>query len=297
MFTLAHLSDVHLPPMPWPRLRDIGLKRTLGLANWHRARKHIHRRDVLDALVADLNAQRPDHIAVGGDLVNIGLPAELAAAQHWLEQLGGRERVTVVPGNHDVYGGLGRDPGIERWRDYMRGETVAGADNGFPFVRRFDRIALIALSSAVQTPVFWASGRLGASQRQALATCLADLGRENHCRIVLLHHPPLPGQADRRRGLEDAPELAAILRQHGAELVLHGHNHRAMLDYLERPAGRVPIVGVPAASTLPGPHAIAARFNLFAIEPAGRNWQIAMTGRAYQAGGQLAVVQRTALTG
>ena len=38
-FTLAHLSDVHLAPVPWPRLAELDAKRALGLANWHRKRK------------------------------------------------------------------------------------------------------------------------------------------------------------------------------------------------------------------------------------------------------------------
>ena len=37
-FTLAHLSDAHLAPLPAPRLRDVSLKRALGLANWLRRR-------------------------------------------------------------------------------------------------------------------------------------------------------------------------------------------------------------------------------------------------------------------
>ena len=214
-FLLAHLSDVHLAPVPWPRFAELDAKRALGLANWHRKRIRVHGREVVDALVADMAAQRPDHIAVGGDLVNIGLPGEIEAAAVWLTRLGPPDRVSVVPGNHDVYGHFGNDPGIARWNAYMGG---AGA---FPFVRQFGRLALIGLNSAVPTPVFWASGRLGRTQLDAAASLLASLGAENVCRTVLIHHPPLPGQTSRRRGLEDAAELVQVLKQHGAELVLH----------------------------------------------------------------------------
>ena len=75
-FTLAHLSDPHLPPLPEARLRDLAGKRALGYLNWTRNRHKYHRREVLDALVADMQAQRPDHIAVTGDLVNLALEAE-----------------------------------------------------------------------------------------------------------------------------------------------------------------------------------------------------------------------------
>ena len=87
-FTLAHLSDPHLPPMPAARLRDLAGKRALGYLNWTRNRHKIHRREVLDALVSDLQAQRPDHIAVTGDLVNLALEAEFAPARAWLESVG-----------------------------------------------------------------------------------------------------------------------------------------------------------------------------------------------------------------
>src|SRR4051794_28797914 len=33
-FTLAHLSDPHLPPLPAARLRDLASKRALGYLNW-----------------------------------------------------------------------------------------------------------------------------------------------------------------------------------------------------------------------------------------------------------------------
>ena len=57
-FTLAHLSDPHLPPLPAARLRDLAGKRALGYLNWTRNRHKYHRRDVLDALVSDMQEQR-----------------------------------------------------------------------------------------------------------------------------------------------------------------------------------------------------------------------------------------------
>src|SRR5579863_1659945 len=102
-FTLAHLSDPHLPPLPVPRLPELAGKRLLGYLNWTRNRHRFHRRDVVDMLVSDLQAQVPDHVAITGDLVNLSLEAEFAAARAWLENIGTPERVTVIPGNHDAY--------------------------------------------------------------------------------------------------------------------------------------------------------------------------------------------------
>ena len=59
--------------------------------------------DVLNRLVADLKAQRPGHIAMTGDILNIGLKAEFPPARAWLETLGNPRDVSFVPGNHDAY--------------------------------------------------------------------------------------------------------------------------------------------------------------------------------------------------
>ena len=309
-FTLAHLSDVHLGPLPRLPLRHCNVKRVLGFLNWHRNRKAAHLRSTLDLLVADLAAQSPDHIAVTGDLVNIGLPAEYAAAASWLGRLGSPERVTVVPGNHDIYTHLRGDPGIERWRAYMLPDAAGAAlvapwSGSFPFVRRFGRITLIGLNSAVPTPPFYAGGRLGAAQREQLADILAKLGIEGGLRVVLIHHPPLPGQALRQKALEDAGELAAILARHGAELVLHGHNHRSM--YAEQPTtgcddplgnspeGTVSVVGVPSAS-LGRPHTgeNLARYHLFRLPGEGGPIEMVARGLA-EPGGAIVEIERRLL--
>src|SRR5690348_8026693 len=122
-FTLAHLSDPHLPPLPAARLRDLAGKRALGYVNWTRNRHKYHRREVLDALVADMQAQQPDHIAVTGDLVNLALEAEFLPAQAWLEGVGPPDRVTVVPGNHDAYVRATQDRFGGTFSKYLQGDA------------------------------------------------------------------------------------------------------------------------------------------------------------------------------
>ena len=173
-FTLAHLSDPHLPPLPSARLRDLAGKRALGYLNWTRNRHKYHRRDVLDALVADLQAQRPDHIAVTGDLVNLALEAEFTPAAAWLESVGAPQHVTVIPGNHDAYVRATRHRFAGTFADYLRGDSEAGATS-YPFLRRRGPLALIGVSSAVPTLPLMATGRLGRAQLDALDRILAQL--------------------------------------------------------------------------------------------------------------------------
>src|ERR1700749_4226095 len=99
-FKLAHLSDPHLPPLPKARLSELAGKPALGYINWTRNRRKYYRREVLDALVADMQAQAPDHIAVTGDLVNLALEAEFAPARQWLKRVGEPRGATTSTGNH-----------------------------------------------------------------------------------------------------------------------------------------------------------------------------------------------------
>ena len=75
----------------------------MGYINWKRGRERLNDMAMLERLVADLRAQRPDHVAVTGDLVNIGMPEEFRRAAAWMETLGDPADVSFVPGNHDAY--------------------------------------------------------------------------------------------------------------------------------------------------------------------------------------------------
>jgi 3',5'-cyclic AMP phosphodiesterase CpdA len=275
-FTLAHLSDPHLPPLPAARLRDLAGKRALGYLNWTRNRHKYHRRDVLDALVADIRAQQPDHIAVTGDLVNLALEAEFAPAQTWLEGVGAAGDVTVVPGNHDSYVSATRHRFVGTFGEYLRGDSESGTIR-FPFVRRRGPVALIGVSTAVPTLPLMATGRLGPKQLQALDHMLAQLSAEQAFRVLLIHHPLRSDSRIKR--LTDSKALRALLHRHGVELILHGHDHIHSTMWFEGPAGNIPAIGVPSASALAHRHYPAAAYNLFTIAREGNAWRCEQTIR------------------
>ncbi len=253
--TLAQLTDVHLGPLPpyWPIHWNV--KRTLGYINFYRKRRAYNSRLVTDAVLADLGRQPHDHIAVTGDLANIGMPSEFAAAREWLAALGRPEDVTVIPGNHDFYTRLLFDQGVERWRPYMRvrnaGDLPAGVPGplttGFPFVRILGRYALIALNSGAYFLPGDPAGRLGQAQIDRfceISRALADL---DFTRIVLIHHPPLP-EHGWSRGLRDARAFEEALIETGSELLIHGHNHRDMISWRDTRTGPLAMVGAGAAA-------------------------------------------------
>jgi 3',5'-cyclic AMP phosphodiesterase CpdA len=269
MFILAHLSDPHLAPLPRPRLVDLMGKRLGGFVNWQRNRRHRHLSSVLDLIVADLKAQKVDHIAVTGDLVNLSLEAEFAPARAWLERLGPPQDVTVVPGNHDTYvRAKARHPQLH-WAPYMRGDDPLPAEEpAFPFLRRRGPLALIGLSTAVPAPPFRATGWLGPEQLARFAELAERLRREQALRVVLIHHPPQPQPGSYHERLIDGAAFLAVLKASGAELVLHGHEHVQVLQRFAGPERRVPTVGVPSASATVGGPYDAAAYNLYAIDDA-----------------------------
>jgi 3',5'-cyclic AMP phosphodiesterase CpdA len=176
------------------------------------------------------------------------------------------------------------------------GRTMRGDDESrtFPFVLRRGPVALVALNTGVPTRPFLATGTLGAAQVAALAGLLADLKREDLFRVVLIHHPPVSEAAAHKR-LTDAADFLRVIAAHGAELVLHGHDHLHELHWLPGPTGRVPAVGVPSASGAPGIAREAAAYNLYRIDGAPGAWRCTMETRGIGGDGKVARLKDTVL--
>lgn len=293
MFTLAHLSDPHLSPLPVASFFELAGKRLTGWLNWQRKRHNVHDRAVLETIVADLQAQQPDHIAVTGDIANIGLPAEYRNGRAWLDSVGAARDISFIPGNHDIYVAGCAEMAERAWGINMRGDD----DETFPYARRRGPLALIGVTSGVVTAPFMATGEVGAAQLDALSALLEKLKDEKLFRVVTIHHPPVSASPHHKR-LIDADAFKAVIASHGAELVLHGHDHLNMVNWLEGPAGaRVPAVGVPSASARPGMDHDAAGYNLYRIGGAPGAWQCEMVSRAISEDGKVAEIKRAALTG
>jgi 3',5'-cyclic AMP phosphodiesterase CpdA len=290
MFVLAHVSDLHMAGRP--RLAELAGKRGLGFINWQRKRKYIHRPDVLEAITRDLQSQTRDHVAVTGDLVNFSLEQEYRRAAAWLAALGPPREVSVVPGNHDTYVRGSEGAPAAFWSDYMRGDD--GIDR-FPYLRRRGDVALIALSTALPTGPFMATGRLGDRQLARFAEAL-DQTRDSF-RIVLIHHPPQSPWRRHLRRLVDAAQLRAVLAAKGAELLLHGHDHRRAVIWLDGPqAAKIPAVGVASASAR-APHGSedAAGYNIFRIDGSGGAWRCEWIARQHDAAGGVREISRQML--
>ena len=279
-FRLAHLSDCHLGPLPPIRRRELISKRVLGYINWQRNRGKAMVSGTIEGLVDDLKSQTPDHIAVTGDLVNLGLEAEFAGAGQFLAGLGSPDAVTAIPGNHAAYvpGALARfNVHCAPFLTSDPSATQAGAP--YPIVRQRGPAAILGLSTATATGPFMATGSVDDDQKAKLEQALTD--HFSAFRIVLIHHPPQPNAGPWHKRLVGAKAFRGLMAKSGAELILHGHTHLPTRTEIDGPDGPIPVFGVASAAQSPGGHKPPANYTLFDIDETESGWQVTATRRGY----------------
>ena len=152
MQSLAHLSDVHLPPMGALSPKAFLGKRALSVMSWKRRRSRLHALKTAQAVMSDIATFSPDVIADTGDLTNFGLPQEFSQAADWLDAM--PAPTVVVPGNHDAMTSRARKQALATWDRW----TASRAED-FPFVRRSGNIALCRGCSALGRNPALAYGR------------------------------------------------------------------------------------------------------------------------------------------
>ncbi len=259
-----HCSDIHLLDLTGVGPARFLNKRLTGGINLllRRGRKHSH--TLFDAIVAHAHELAVDRLVITGDLTNLSLESEFALVRRKLAEVG--VPVTVIPGNHDAYTrGAARSGRFEAFlSDFMIGERDGGA---YPFVQRFEDVALVGLSTAVPSLPLVAVGRVGPDQLARLDTILERLGHEGLARVVLIHHPVIAGVAKPRHDLVDLDAVARVIAARGAELILHGHEHRRIDGTVPGPAGPIPVHGVGSGTYLSQVAGRQGAFSLYTVAP------------------------------
>ncbi len=280
---IIHISDPHLTSLQQVRLCELRGKRLLGYQSWYRKRRHQFRLDTLQQITAAIRAEAADLVIVSGDLVQIGLDRELREARSWLESLGSADAVLVVPGNHDCYHPESWSLLQRHFGPYLGAVTGDDPTCGYPILRNANGISIIAASSAAPSPWWAASGSLGAAQRDRLHGMLQR--EHDRLRVLVLHHPPLPGMSPRRKALTDAAELQLLLRKCAPQVILHGHLHRN--QSLTTPHGRIFCTAPPSSVRDKWP----ASFRIFDVAAHANCWQIDMTLKSLVRG-ELVIAER-----
>lgn len=301
MFYLSHLSDIHLMPLPKVNIASLLNKRLVGYINWHKKRAKLHTQKCLARVLEHMLHNQHSHIALSGDLVNLALPDEFMAARHWLQQLGDPAGVSLCFGNHDAYVTGAYSNACAIFAPWLISDKIAGlakpansassaksagsaalpdlaGDNTFPCIKIRGQVAIIDVSSAVAMPPFIAAGYVNAKQCRRLEDLLTFCARKNLFRVINIHHPPIAGAAPMLKRLWGMTALQKSILAYGAELIIHGHTHRATINYL----GDIPVVGVGSASEANHTYAQHSNYNSFAItETAANKWKCSLTRHSF----------------
>ena len=211
-FRFAYISDSHLFE---EKLNDRFVRALL------RAVDDVNRLD-----------PQPDFVLYGGDLAQLGQPAELRLGAQILKSL--RAPVRMMVGEHDWYLDMG-----ELWRDLFGEPTYSFDHKGVHFTvlnsvleedfwteRRLspmERMKTVAgLDNNAQRPF-----TVGAAQREWLRKDLAALPPTAPV-IVFSHSPLYKLYKPWNFWTDDADEVQALLRRFRSVAVIHGHTHQLL---------------------------------------------------------------------
>lgn len=271
---IAHLSDLHLLNLEGASPLRFLNKRMTGYLNLRFHRKAVHKPSSVRAAARAIRELGVDHVVVTGDVTNLALEGEFELVRDVLSsELGfSPDKLSLVPGNHDMYTG-----GAFRTQRFVKmfAENVTSdlpdlrpKGSAFPFVRLRGPAAIVGLSTAVPRMPFVASGTIGREQLEALAKIVEHPEVRARTLVVLQHHP-LHNSQNRAKvlieGLLDAELEQRILGRLERGLVLHGHLHRRVRRDLATRGGVVHAVGAPSASLVDARDERMGGFNLYEI--------------------------------
>jgi 3',5'-cyclic-AMP phosphodiesterase len=217
--SIAHITDLHLVEHDYAR-RSAGDRYRLQYLNTGRNIDPARRRD--KAVAALRAASRADHVVITGDLTEDGSPAQFESLAEVLIEAGlDPARVTLVPGNHDVYACP------EAFRRALQGPLRRYAVASAPGVAiDLGPALLLPICTAVPQSFLRSAGRLDPADAERISA----LARRKGMLIVAQHHPPLGHRNPLRNwidGLCNVAVSAALLALHAHLHVLHGHLHVA----------------------------------------------------------------------
>jgi 3',5'-cyclic AMP phosphodiesterase CpdA len=264
---LGHISDIHLADRSrYPRHGFTAKD----------CERHSPR--LAKGLVDALREVGVDHLLVTGDLTLSGETREFERVADMLRPFAEADKLTVVPGNHDVWS----EDAVETAR-FLRlvgpdGKGMRKAAPSYPWVAPLgDEAVIVALDSARQGEEPWeTAGRLGTEQLRGARELVREHSRSGRAVLLAFHHhvvlPPERVPSDAlvsRMPLADADQVVRLVAELPVAAVLHGHRHTAFRVDLPGKAGPTPILCAGSVSRVADEPVRRARAYVYDIDRSG----------------------------
>ncbi|CAN5194995.1 phosphodiesterase [soil metagenome] len=237
---IAHLSDLHvLDPRSDQGLgvRFVSIGRPIDVAE--------RKRKVLRAFER-AKAAGANHFVVSGDLTETGTGAQYEVfAEVLSEARVDPDRMTLVPGNHDLYARH------DAWTTALEGPLAPyrrGAAEGTGKIVDFGSVRIAPIDVTVHQHFTRSIGAVSSEIAEALRRRLVDSSLAKAPLLLVQHHPPYAHGNPIHQwidGLRDWGRIFQLLLANAHAFVMHGHLHRAG-DRAVRGASDVRIFGASA---------------------------------------------------
>jgi 3',5'-cyclic-AMP phosphodiesterase len=264
---IAHLSDLHVAD----RRRYPRNGFTAKDCDRHSAR-------LARGLLSALKEAAVDHLVVTGDLTLSSEASEFERAADLLRPWAEKGKLTVVPGNHDVWTSEAARSGRFLRSIGPDGRGMRRATSPYPLaVPLSPEVVLVALDSArYGEKPFETPGRLGGTQLAAAREMVRENAKEGRAVLLALHHhlmlPPerVPSDARvARMPLADADKVVRLVAEMSVAAVLHGHRHCAFRVDLPGVSGPTPVLCAGSASRVAEEPVRRARAYLYEVDRSG----------------------------
>jgi predicted MPP superfamily phosphohydrolase len=205
---------VHLARLP----RELSGYRIVQISDLHLGPTLASR--FLESVVEKANAQKPDLVAITGDMVD-GRVATLAPALAPLAKLSARHGVVFVTGNHEYYAGA------EEWVEFLRKQGIRVLMN--ERIEIGDTVTSSAMSGGDE--IWRAATAIGSRRAQRTSFDLAGIPDLHGGSYSPEHAPDLDRALDGRDPerelvlLAHQPAQIAMAENRGVGLQLSGHTH------------------------------------------------------------------------